>query len=141
MVLSETRAGLALMWSPTCSRPDGAAAARGLQDPRGPRPHSPPSCWGFHFLPGTGVEEGVPMKTSRGRSGPIRWYAVFPLWDFGEVTEEVSGTQGPWKEVPQAIGSPIVWLWAAKLLSYPGAPGSATIFKMWPLAQSWELHC
>lgn len=87
------------------------------------------------------MEEGVPMKTPRGRSGPIRWYAVFPLWDFGEVTEEVSGTQGPWKEVTQAIGSPVVWLCAAKLHSYPGAPGSATIFKMWPLAQSWELHC
>lgn len=95
-------------------------------------PRSPPSCWVFPFLPGSGVEEGVPLKTPRGRSGRIRGYAVFPLSDFGEVTAEVSGTQGPRKEVAPAIGSAVVWPWAAKLSSYLGGLGSATIFKTWP---------
>lgn len=61
--------------------------------------------------------------------------------DFGEVTEDVSGTQGPWKEVAPAIGSPVVWPWAAKLFSYLGGLGSATISKTGPLALSWELRC
>jgi hypothetical protein len=43
------------------------------------------------------------MKTPRGRSQPIKWCAVFPLWGFGEATEEVSGTQGPWKEIPHEL--------------------------------------
>lgn len=54
---------------------------------------------------------------------------LFGTW---EVTEEVSGTQEPWKEVAQAIGSPVAWLWASKLFSCPGDLGSATIFKTWP---------
>ena len=59
------------------------------------------------------VGKGVPIKTSRGRSRPIKWAALFPLPDFGEVTEEVSGIRGPWKEVPRQLGV---------LLSGPGLP-------------------
>ena len=63
--------------------------------------------------PRSAVGKGVPIKTSRGRSRPIKCVAFFPLWDFGEVTEEVSGIRGPWKEVPRQSGV---------LLSGPGLP-------------------
>ena len=73
---------------------------------------------------------GVPIKTPRGRSGPIKWYAIFPLGDFGEVTEEVSGNLGSLKGSTQAVGSPIIWSWAARLFPDHWGPGSATISKM-----------
>lgn len=76
-----------------------------------PHPCSPPSCRSVCFLPGSDVGKGVPIKTPRGRSGPIKRCAVFPLWDFGEVTEEVSGILGAWEEVPRLLGA---------LLSGPG---------------------
>ena len=71
------------------------------QNSREPPSLQPPSCQSVGFLPRRDVGKAVPIKTPRGSSGPIKWYAVFPLWDFGEVTEEVSGIRSLWKEVPR----------------------------------------
>ena len=87
-----------------------AAHSEGCPGISGPPSLQPPNVC---FLPGRAVGKGVPIKTSRGRSGLIKWDARFPLRDFGEVTEKVSGIRGPWKEVPRQLGV---------LLSGPGRP-------------------
>lgn len=33
----------------------------------------------------------------------MKWCAVFPHWDFGEVTAQISGTWGPWEEVTKQL--------------------------------------
>ena len=39
----------------------------------------------------------------------------------------------------QAVGSPVVWSWAAKLSPDHWDPGSATVFKIWPPSGFWGL--
>lgn len=91
--------GLALGWG----RPWGGVGPGLLGSSRGgcPAVSTLPSWACTSFPPGDGGE-GVPVKTLSGGSGPIRWCAVFPLPDFGQVTEEVSRTRDSWKEIPVA---------------------------------------
>lgn len=106
MVLSETNSGLSLMWSwgPHALGQMVLLQHRGYRIPSKSHPCSLPGSLSISFLPGNDRRVGVPIKTPRGRSGLIKWCALFPLWEFGEVTGEVSGTRSPWKEVPRQLG-------------------------------------
>lgn len=91
---------------PTCSWPGGPTAAQFL-DPPAPKPTAVTAlpAWASLPSPKSDVGEGVSIKTPRGRSGPIQWCAGFPLRDVGEVTKEVSGIWGLWKEIPRHFGA------------------------------------
>lgn len=55
----------------------------------GAPPHHHPARLSIYFLLGSDVGERVPVKAHRGRGSFIKWSALFPFWDFEEVTEKI----------------------------------------------------